>query len=262
MTTTTTLPAAIAWNELHTSDRAKAEAFYHALFGWTSSPVEMSPDYTYHLLNRPDTGQMFAGSHQQGPDEADQPSFWLTSLGARDVDAVTAQAVEQGATVVMEPMDIPNIGRFSLLVDPQGATVSILSYFDGGSAPDPGQGHGSIVWHELLSSNPAASGAFYSSLLGFDSKDEDMGGATARVFWQNGSMFADIAPKPRADLPDAWIFYVEVENAKQTIDLAASAGGSVVQPPFQYPSIGTLAWLADPTGALFGIMQPLDSAAR
>src|SRR5215218_4164860 len=112
----TAKPAAIAWDELHTKDRDKAEAFYNTLFGWTSTPVEMSPEYTYHLLNRADNGQMFAGSHQQGPDEADQPSFWLVSLNSSDVDKATAKATELGATLIMEPMDIPGTGRFSLLI--------------------------------------------------------------------------------------------------------------------------------------------------
>ena len=90
----TAQPAAIAWNELHTKDRDKAEAFYNALFGWTSTPVEMSPEYTYHLLNRAGTGEMFAGAHQQGAEEQDVPSYWLVNLGTDDVDKVTARASE------------------------------------------------------------------------------------------------------------------------------------------------------------------------
>ena len=82
----TTAPAGIAWDELHSKDRDKAEAFYNTLFGWTSTPVAMSPEYTYHLLNRADNGQMFAGSHQQGDEEKDVPSYWLVCLGTSDVD--------------------------------------------------------------------------------------------------------------------------------------------------------------------------------
>lgn len=257
-----TTPAAIAWNELHSSDRKKAESFYHTLFGWTSTPVEMSPEYTYHLLNRADTGQMFAGSHQQGADEAGQPSFWLTSLGTNDVDTITARAADIGATVIMEPMDIPGTGRFSLLSDPQGAVFSVLSYSDDGAAPDTGEGPGCIVWHELITSDPDASGAFYASLFGFDYKTVDMGEMSARVLEQDGSGFADVMAKPTPEAPDAWVFYVEVRNAQETADLAVKSGGAVVAPPMALPPIGTVAWLADPTGAVFGIMQPSDPAVQ
>ncbi len=257
----TAKPAAIAWDELHTKDRGKAEAFYNTLFGWTSTPIEMSPEYTYHLLNQPDTGDMFAGSHQQGPDEADQPSFWLVSLGAEDVDKATAKASELGATVVMEPMDIPGTGRFSVLMDPQGAGFGILAYEGGGSAPNVGVGPNKIVWHELVTSDIEASANFYTSIFGFTSELSDMGELKATVLNQNGAMFADLMPKPSPDAPDAWVFYVEVQDAQATADLAAASGGAVLVPPFPLPPIGILAWLADPTGAVFGILQPSDPAA-
>lgn len=257
-----TAPAAIAWDELHSPDRSKAEAFYQTLFGWTSTAIPMGPDYTYHLLNRADNGQMFAGSHQQGPDEAGQPPFWLVSLGTNDVDAVTARAAELGATVVMEPADIPGTGRFSLLIDPQGAAFSALSYSDGGTAPDRGEGPGCIIWHELVSGDPEASGTFYSSLFGFDYELSDMGELKAPVFKQGDSMFADVLAKPDPNAPDAWIFYVEVKDAQETVDLAVKSGGSVIAPLMPLPPIGTIAWLADPTGAVFGILQPSDPAAQ
>jgi predicted enzyme related to lactoylglutathione lyase len=257
----TTKPAAIAWDELHSKDRDKAEEFYNTLFGWTSTPVEMSPEYTYHLLNRADNGQMFAGSHQQGDEEKDVPSFWLISLGTTDVDKATAKASELGATILMEPMDIPGTGRFSLFLDPQGAAVGALTYSDGGTAPDRGEGPGSIIWHELITGDPAASGAFYSTVFGVDYKEADMGGFKAMVFEQDGEGFADVLPKPDPAAPDAWVFYVEVKNAQETIDLAQQSGGSVVSPLMPLPPIGQIAWLADPTGAVFGIMQPSDPAA-
>lgn len=260
MSTTTQL-AAIAWDELHSKDREKAEAFYKTLFGWTSTPVEVNPDYTYHLLNRPDNGQMFAGSHQQGDEEKDAPSFWLVSLGTPDVDKVTARAAELGATVIMQPMDIPGIGRFSLFTDPQGATVSALTYADGGSAPDRGEGPGHIVWHELVSSDPAASADFYSALFGFTAEQSDMGDLKATVFKQGGEMFANILPKPSPEAPDAWVFYVEVADIEKTVAAAEKAGGSVIAPPLPIPPIGIVAWLADPTGAVFGVLQPSEPAA-
>jgi uncharacterized protein len=257
----TTQPAAIAWDELHTKDRDKAEAFYNTLFGWTSTPVEMSPDYTYHLLNRADNGETFAGSHQQGPDEADQPSFWLVSLNSADVDKATAKASELGATVVMEPMDIPGTGRFSLLMDPQGAAFSILTYSDDGTPPDRGEGPGCIVWHELVTSDPQASTNFYSAIFDFKAEVRELGELSATVFEQNGEMFANVLPKPSPEAPDAWVFYVEVRDAQETADLAVKSGGTVIVPPMPLPPIGTVAWLADSTGAVFGILQPSNPAA-
>ena len=147
-------------DELHTKDRDKAEAFYNTLFGWTSTPAKWARSTPTTCSTGPIMAKMFGGSHQQGPDEADQPSFWLVSLGTNDVDKLTAKASELGATVIMEPADIPGTGRFALLIDPQGATFSALSYSGGGTAPDRGEGPGCIVWHELVSSDPDSVGQF------------------------------------------------------------------------------------------------------
>lgn len=258
----TTAPAGIAWDELHSKDRDKAEAFYNTLFGWTSTPVAMSPEYTYHLLNRADNGQMFAGSHQQGDEEKDVPSYWLVCLGTSDVDKATAKAAELGSTIIMEPMDIPGTGRFSLFLDPQGAAVGALTYADGGSAPDRGEGPGCIVWHELVSGDPDASIDFYTSVFGFTSEIPDMGDLNVPVLKQGDDSFADVLRKPVAEAPNAWVFYVEVKDAQETVDLAVKSGGSVIAPVMSLPPIGHIAWLADPTGAVFGILQPSDPAVQ
>ena len=68
--------------------------------------------------------------------------------------------------------------------------------------------------------------------------------------------------KPTPDAPDAWVFYVEVTDAQETTDLAKKSGGSVIVPPMPLPPIGTVAWLADPTGAVFGILQPSEPTAQ
>ena len=109
--------------------------------------------------------------------------------------------------------------------------VGTLSYSDGGSAPDRGEGPGCIVWHELVSSDPEASANFYTSIFDFDSAMSDMGDLKALVFKQGEEMFASILPKPMPEAPDAWVFYVEVKDAQETADLAQKSGGSVLAPP-------------------------------
>ena len=89
-----------------------------------------------------------------------------------------------------------------------------------------------------------------------------MGELKATVFKQGDTMFADVLPKPSPDIPDAWVLYVEVADAEATIDLAVKSGGSVIAPAMPLPSIGIVAWLADPTGAVFCILQPEEPAAQ
>jgi predicted enzyme related to lactoylglutathione lyase len=54
-----------------------------------------------------------------------QPS-WLGYVNVEDVDATTAKALELGAHVCAEPMDISGIGRFSVFTDTVGATIAVF----------------------------------------------------------------------------------------------------------------------------------------
>lgn len=116
----------VAWIELFTDDTAKAGQFYTQLFGWTRTEVPMGQGVVYHMFKSGgrDVGGMFTRS-------PDQPIMWLTYFGTDDVDSRHRQAVTSGAREIKPPADIPNIGRFSILMDPQGA---VFALFKGGPA--------------------------------------------------------------------------------------------------------------------------------
>jgi hypothetical protein len=54
------------------------------------------------------------------------PPHWLVYFAVADCDASTERAHELGATVKVPPSDIPGVGRFSMLADPQGAGFAVL----------------------------------------------------------------------------------------------------------------------------------------
>ena len=111
-------PGTLCWNELQAKDPGKAKAFYPALFGWT---VKDSPEYTeWHVGDKGIGGMM---QSQAGPEV---PSFWLPYFAVDDADSAVAKAKAGGGTAIMEPMDYPGVGRFSLLADPQGAVFAVI----------------------------------------------------------------------------------------------------------------------------------------
>ena len=114
-------PGAFCWGQLNTSDMAKAEAFYKALFGWaakTGSDDTMT--YTEWMLGGIPIGGMMAL-----PPEAQAPPHWLAYFAVADCDAAAARAVSLGATTCVPPTDIPGTGRFAVFTDPQGAAFAI-----------------------------------------------------------------------------------------------------------------------------------------
>jgi len=68
---------------------------------------------------------MRAGVMQQPPG-LPAPSHWLPYIRVADCDATTAKATQLGArSIVMPPTDIPNVGRFAVLIDPVGAAIAV-----------------------------------------------------------------------------------------------------------------------------------------
>ncbi|HSS86375.1 MAG TPA: VOC family protein [Reyranella sp.] len=110
------------WNELVTTDEKKALAFYEGTFGFTGEGMDMGPMGTYYLLKKdgtPRAGLMKAPAPEDG-------SNWLPYVRVADCDASTAKAQSLGARIAMPPRDIPNIGRFSVLIDPLGAAIAVM----------------------------------------------------------------------------------------------------------------------------------------
>ena len=116
-------PGALCWTELMTTDTAGARRFYSALFDWASEDMSMGPmTYTVFKLGDKRKAGMMALAPEMGP----LPPHWLSYFAVRDSDATVAKAIMMGGRVAVPPTDIPGVGRFAVLHDPQGATFAIL----------------------------------------------------------------------------------------------------------------------------------------
>lgn len=117
-------PAAghFVWNELASKDPGASVQFYSQIGGFTSSKMDMGEAGTYHLLES--GGQGRAGiMAQQMPQ---QPHAWLPYVHVANADQTADKAKRLGATIAVPPTDIPNVGRFAILVDGQGTATGIL----------------------------------------------------------------------------------------------------------------------------------------
>ncbi|HEV8314506.1 MAG TPA: VOC family protein [Burkholderiaceae bacterium] len=110
------------WNELWTPDEQTALAFYEKVFGYTHDTMDMGEQGTYYLLKK--DGVSRAGLMRSVEPKA--PPMWLPYVAVADCDASAAKAKSLGGQVVYAPHDIPNVGRFSVLVDPIGAAIAII----------------------------------------------------------------------------------------------------------------------------------------
>ena len=115
-------PVALSWNELGTRDVDAAKRFYAAVFGWTAGGDE---NYVQWELNGRTIGGCMNIDQMGVP--ADVPANWLAYFAVGSVDEVAARVPELGGEIRMAPADIPNMGRFAVASDPQGAVFAIFS---------------------------------------------------------------------------------------------------------------------------------------
>ena len=120
-------PGTLVWTELLTSNAETARDFYSKLFDWEVRlrPTKWSPlPYTVFMRGDEQAGGMI----QITPEMGNTPSQWLPYFGTSDTEATTAKAQQVGGNVIVPPSDVPDVARFAILEDPQGATFGILRF--------------------------------------------------------------------------------------------------------------------------------------
>ena len=117
-----------------------------------------------------------------------------------------------------------------------------------------------FIWHELVTSDQKTSGEFFSELFGWTRMEVEAGPfGTYTLFQKYGQDVAGMM-NPTPDTPGKgsyWHSYIAVGDVDQCAERAPSLGGSVVVPPHDVAGVGRVCVVADPTGAITYLMQPV-----
>ncbi len=262
---------AFSWSELMTRDPSGSIRFYTDLLGWEIVECPMG-DEPYYVVQV--DGEGVAGIMRMPAEiPPEVPTHWSTYITVEDVDALAASVPGNGGTVVEPPKDIPDVGRFCVVQDPGGATVCFISYIEEPSGDPPFEGvHGSVVWSEQQSHDPAARADFLRALVGFDLRRHTVDGRTYYVLPLDGSS-GDLAEplQPNhcgpADAdswigpqdPECWLTFVQVDDVDGLADKVVPLGGTVVVPPTDITGIGRYCTIKDPQGASISLITYFDS---
>jgi hypothetical protein len=121
---------------------------------------------------------------------------------------------------------------------------------------------GQFLWHELLTSNVDAAIDFYKHVVGWNTQIYDFEGNEGPDYtmWLAGDApiggVMQIDPKTMGNIPPGWIGYIHASNVDATLRKARDLGGSVIGEPMDIPTVGRMAGIADPQGAVFWVLQP------
>ena len=111
--------------------------------------------------------------------------------------------------------------------------------------------HGTFIWHELMTPDPAAAKAFYSALLGWEPTDMQMEGFTYTTFAIKGfpsgvtGMMALSDEMREQGIPPNWTGYIKVDDVDKTAAEFERDGGAIHRAPEDIPGIGRFAVVAD-----------------
>lgn len=240
------------WYELMTPDTEAAKKFYTPFTGWGTQPFDK--DYTMWTTG----GAPFAGLYPLGPEMRQQgvPPHWMPYVESNNVDETARLAAQLGGKAIVPPSDIPNVGRFTLLQDPQGATFGVYKSSRPSQAWDGTPALGRFSWHELMTTDYQKAFDFYRKLFGWNKTGEmDMGGGNSYLMYGKGQPFGGIFNRhgDMANMRPFWLVYIYVKDVKKAVDIATKNGAFVQRPPMEVPGGGTIAILGDPQGAAFAL---------
>lgn len=237
------------WHEVMSTDIETALKFYQSLFGWTVQSMDM-PEGKYHMLMK---GTEPVGGGMASP--PGMPSYWMVSIGSDDTDAAAKKIVEHGGKLMVPPTTVPDMVRFAVAMDPQGAAFGIAQSLGPGANTPPYDGParpGLFCWEELHTPDMAAAKKFYGAIFGWTGKGEGDG----YWHWQSaGKDIGGMMPLQGPSVPPNWLGYIAVSDVDADTAKAKALGGKVVMEPIDMPKVGKFSVVQDPTGATFALFR-------
>jgi predicted enzyme related to lactoylglutathione lyase len=257
------------WYELMTTDADASAAFYEAILPWK---VGSQPEYREIQATDggvggilPLTAEMQAGGARPA---------WVGYVLVDDVDTAATSIEQGGGKVLMPAHDMPGVGRFAMVTDPQGAPFYVMKPTPPAGDPDavsnafsydrPRNGH--CAWNELYTSDPAAALHFYGQRFGWVKDGEmDMGPMGTYEFLRHtghapdGSspgqgMIGALMPRPPHVPVSHWNFYFRVPDIDKAAAIIVERGGQVLHGPQEIPGGDFSMNGMDPQGAVFALV--------
>ena len=242
-----------AWYELLTTDVAAASAFYGKVVGWAAKDAS-TRDLAYTVLT---AGDAPVGGLMDLPEEGRRLGAtprWVGYVAVDDIGATATQIRRRGGAVLLPPTE-SNIGRVSVVADPQRATFALVSGLTYGQRHPGGLGEpGRVGWHELLAEDRNKIFDFYGELFGWQKADGETDPADPyQLFSAAGQTIGGMLTKLPSVPQPCWLYYFNVDDIGTAARRVNDSGGRILQGPIELTDGCWIARCADPQGALFAL---------
>ncbi len=243
------------WYEWMGEDLEGAADFYGHVVGWklgdpgmASFPYKVGAVGNYGVV-----GMLTIPAEAKA-----MPPSWTGYVWVESVDDAAAKVKAAGGRIIREAMDIPNIGRFAIATDPQGAYFTLFRDAGGNPRPaPPPETPGLVGWRELHAVDGEAAVRFYAGQFGWKEAGQfDMGPMGVYRLFDDGAQQGGMMTKMPQGPGPCWLYYFNVEAADAAAARVAVKGGKVLNGPHEVPG-GTWAMqCVDREGAMFGLVAP------
>ena len=244
----------VVWNDLITEDLAAVRAFYSGMFGWTFEETT-GPGGRDYVLAR--SGGIYVAGMVPVESRADDAtvSRWLPYVSVADVDSAVTAATSAGGEVAVGARNV-DVGRVAAIIDPEGAVIGLAR----SSIGDPddattARGPGKVIWTELLANDPGTAASFYGTVVGYQTRTIERRGGQYTLLSSRGIDRAGILRNPSEGWTPIWLTSFGVADAQAAAARAESLGGRILVPASPEVRDGTMAVVADPSGAILALQQ-------
>jgi predicted enzyme related to lactoylglutathione lyase len=243
-----------AWYELMTTDMAAAKAFYAAVVGWGTQDAS-TPELAYTLFT---TGTASVSGLMDLPEEARKMGATPRWMGYVDVDDadVTSDRIKRLGGAVFVPPTNTNIGRISVVADPQTATLALIegSKKPGRRQPAELDRPGHVGWHELLAADWEKAFAFYGEVFDWQKANAEIAPTnTYQLFAAGGQTIGGMFTKRPVEPVPYWLYYFNVDDIDAASERVKTGGGEIFEGPIEVPGGNWMARCIDPQGAIFAL---------
>jgi predicted enzyme related to lactoylglutathione lyase len=192
------------------------------------------------------------------------PPYWQANVEVANLDETVAKVKELGGRIYHQD-EVPTVGRFAVIGDPQGAVISIFTPSSSDNQPHDTSKPGEFSWHELYTTDHEAAFAFYQQIVGWERLGEfDMGPMGKYLLWgREGKQLGGMMTTPKGmttpdgrEVPPSWMYYVTTADLDGALTRAKAKGARVLNGPMDVPGGQRIVQVMDPQGAAFALVTP------
>ncbi len=243
------------WVELATSDLSRSRAFYAAALGWECRDARSKDweTYTTWLADGDRVGGAHALSERQRAGGVTPE--WIPYVHVSSASAAAKNAESLGGRLRHGPYEIGDLGKAAICEDAAGARFGVWAPIKTGTLVHPSRETGSFGWVELTAEDVDASARYYRQMFGWTHEERSLGGALPYgMLLRAGVPLGGIVAASGSALRGFRVYF-SVANCDTAAGKADIEGGRVRVQPTDIPGVGRYAYLEDPLGACFCVLE-------